>query len=142
MPNTATTTTNLEEIEMGKKKTKVLDETSPEPELPPAPVAEVATPPKLNKSALIRSYIERYPTTGPTELSKIIMEQNTGITVHVSEISNIRTKMNQSKGGGGAKQLNKTKVGTLVSNLRALQDAADAVGGADQAVELLKMLSK
>lgn len=136
-----TTTTNLEETEMAtkKKKNENVFEEAPVAPPEPAPVAEVAPPPKLNKSALIRDYLERHPNVGPTELSKIIMEQNQGVTVHVSEISNIRTKMNQPK--GGAKPLGKTKGGTFVANLKAFQDAVQAVGGPDEAAELLKMLN-
>lgn len=124
---------------MAKKK-PILDETPVAQEVPPAPSPEpTPEPQKINKSALIRQYLEQYKGMGPTELANFIMQQHTGVKITVSEISNIRSKLNQPTGKSSMKA--KSVGGSLVSNLKAFQDAVEAVGGKDEAAELLKLLN-
>lgn len=132
----------LEDNEMAtKKKQQASPAVEEQPKVEPTSPEEPIAATKVNKSALIRAGLNEYSDIGPTELAKILSERH-GISVVASEVSNVRTAMRKAHGGVATPRTKaKGLSGGLVANLKAFHDAVQAVGGREEAAELLKILN-
>lgn len=100
-----------------------------------------------SKAEIVREYLTRYPEVGPTELADRVKKDHPGLKLRGQEVSTIKGKLKTrglwpptpeekpaQNGAGPAKEV------TLADKLRRLKEAADAVGGVEEAIELLQLL--
>lgn len=111
----------------------------------------------MKKAAIVRDYLERHPDLGTGELTRLILQENKGMKLHPQEVSKYRSRMRKDK----LETVNPV-MGTTYSeahmvveshspsvvpspeslsrNLIRLKEAAQAVGGMEEAKRILDLM--
>lgn len=92
------------------------------------------------KADLIREYLAKLPDEGPTSLAQKIMEENAGVLVRAQEVSTMRSKLKERGLLPALTGEEEVVAGDLADRLARLKEAADAVGGPEEAKRILDLL--
>lgn len=101
-----------------------------------------------SKAALIREYLTQYPDQGAAAIAQLIEEENAGVKVRPQEVSNIKGQMEKTgqwpprpaEAAQTAAAPQARRETGLAERIAALREAAEAVGGPEEAKKILDLL--
>lgn len=101
----------------------------------------------MTKADIIRSFLRRFPEETPSALVDLIKAENKDMKLVPQEVSTIKSKMKSRELATinieqeeEEEEPMRSDEGSLAEKLARLKEAADAVGGVDEAKRILDML--
>jgi hypothetical protein len=104
----------------------------------------------MTKADLIREYLAKFPQMGPTKLANKIMQENRGFVIRGQEISNLKGKPRPAvqtiaqavvaTPPAVSNNAPDPKEDSMADRITQLREAAEAVGGIEEAKKILDLL--